>query len=233
MDYPLTDYDRIPDLAAGLEFGDSEQRTACVLVLDTSISMDGRPIGELNAGLRGLQAALQADELARRRVEVAVVTFGGAVRVVQDFVSAEQFVAPTLEASGDTPLGAAVERALDRVGLRKHVYQEHGVPYTRPWVFLMTDGAPTDAWEGAAARVQRASAAKQVALFAVGVQGADLGTLARFAVAERPPLALAGLKFRELFVWLSRSLGQVSNSGVGQQAALPSPGTWAAGWTTA
>ena len=234
MDYSTSDYDRVPDLETTLEFDlNPDPRTPCVLVLDTSGSMGGGPLAVLNAGLQIFQQELRADPLARRRVEVAVVTFGGTVRVLQDFVSAEQFVAPTLAASGGTPLGEAVERALDRVGLRKHVYQEHGVPYTRPWVFLMTDGQPTDAWEAAAARVQRASAAKQVALYAVGVQGADLGTLARFAVAERPPLALAGLKFRELFVWLSRSLGQVSQSKAGQQAALPSPGTWAAGWTTA
>jgi uncharacterized protein YegL len=228
MDYPITDYDRIPDLAAGLEFGDSEQRTPCVLVLDTSISMDGRPIAELNAGLRGLQAALQADELARRRVEVAVVTFGGTVAVRQGFVRAEEFMAPTLEAAGNTPLGAAVGQALDLVDERLRAYRTGRVPCTRPWVFLITDGAPTDAWQAAAARVHRLSAARQVAFFAVAVAGADVGLLAQVAAPERPPRQLAGLQFQELFEWLSVSLGSAARSVPGGQAALPRPDSWAA-----
>jgi uncharacterized protein YegL len=55
-----------------------EQRTACVLLLDVSGSMSGQPIGELNAGLQTYKNALVGDALAAKRVEVAIVTFGGA-----------------------------------------------------------------------------------------------------------------------------------------------------------
>ncbi len=50
-----------------VEFADNpEPRCPCVLVLDTSESMLGRPMAELNAGLRAFVAALQADSMAQK-----------------------------------------------------------------------------------------------------------------------------------------------------------------------
>lgn len=227
MDYDASDYDPIPNLEDTLEVAQNpDQRTPCVLLLDTSGSMSGDPIAELNQGLRVFQQALQEDALARRRVEVAHLTFGGQVSLVQDFVTAERFTPPTLHTEGGTPMGEAIERALDRVALRKRQLAASGVPKTLPWVFLITDGAPTDEWRRAAERVWRSSADKDVAFFAVGVQGADMRTLGQITDPKRPPLKLSGLKFRELFVWMSASLRQVSCSAAGTQVALPPPAGW-------
>ncbi len=108
------------DLGAKVEFATNpDPRCACVLLLDTSSSLHGAPIDALNDGLRAFQQDLQADGLASRRVEIAVVTFGGSVQVLQEFVTAGQFNAPSLVAHGDTPMGEAVHRALDLVQQRK------------------------------------------------------------------------------------------------------------------
>src|SRR5512146_982935 len=65
------------------EFAENpEPRCPVVLVLDTSGSMQGRAINELNEGLRAFAAALKADRLASLRVEVAVIAFGGKVRAL-------------------------------------------------------------------------------------------------------------------------------------------------------
>jgi uncharacterized protein YegL len=203
-----------------VEFDSSnpEPRCACVLLLDTSTSMAGAPIYQLNEGLSVFQHELQRDELAAMRVEVAVVTFGGQVTIQQDFVSAHQFKAPTLTPSGDTPMGEAVQTALGLISRRKAVYKEHGTPYYRPWIFLLTDGQPTDEWRAAAQQVRQEESRKAVAFFAVGVQGADMATLKQIAVRE--PALLKGLQFRELFVWLSASLGAVAQSQLGEQVSL-------------
>jgi uncharacterized protein YegL len=113
--------------------------------------------------------------------------------------------------------------------MRLNVYAQAGVPKTMPWIFLITDGAPTDDWHRGAERVRAKEG--EVAFFAVGVgSDADMRTLGQIASPNRPPVRLDGLKFRELFEWLSRSFKSVSGSSPGQQVALPSPENWVQGW---
>lgn len=201
-----------------------EPRCPCVLLLDVSGSMNGRPLEELNAGLAVFKDELAADALAMKRVEVAVVTFGP-VKVEAPFTTAAMFYPPTLQAQGDTPMGAAITQALNLLRDRKLDYRSNGISYYRPWVFLITDGAPTDSWQAAAEAIREGEASKQFAFFAIGVQGADLNTLRQICI--RDPLSLQGLKFRELFSWLSNSLRSVSRSTPGTEVSLEAPNGWA------
>jgi uncharacterized protein YegL len=215
-------------LQAGVEFADNpEPRCPCVLLLDTSGSMRGEPIKALAQGLRSFKEELLQDALAARRVEVAVITFGGNVKVVQPFVTADEFTPPGLDAIGLTPMGTAIQTGLDLLEARKAQYKANGVAYYRPWVFMITDGAPEgepeEAITQAARRLKEAEAARRVAFFSVGVQHADMQRLEE--ISPRPPLKLEGLHFVKLFVWLSRSTQQVANSKVGDQVPLP-PVDW-------
>jgi len=187
--------------------------------------MAGAKIDGLNEGLRVLKTELMHDELASRRVELAIITFGdNGVSIVQDFITAANFEPPFLHSDGSTPMGRAIEEGLELLRLRKGTYRANGVAYYRPWIFLITDGQPTDSTAIAAARVQAEEAANGLAFFAVGVEGASVQSLAQIS-AVRPPVKLKGLSFRELFQWLSASQSQVSSSRVGEQVLLP-PVNW-------
>ncbi|MBS3028601.1 MAG: VWA domain-containing protein [Dolichospermum sp. DET50] len=200
-----------------------ENRCPVILLLDTSGSMSGQPIQELNRGLAAFKEDVMKDAQASLSVEVAIVTFGP-VRLTQDFVTIDQFTPPKLETEGVTPMGAAIEYALDLLEQRKQTYKDNGVLYYRPWVILITDGAPTDYWEGAAQRVREAEEQRRMLFFTVGVQGADMNKLRQIAPPERPPVTLNGLDFRSLFRWLSTSMKRVSSGKVGEAVALPPMG---------
>ena len=207
------------------EFAENpEPRCAVALILDVSGSMAGRPIEELNAGLHNFHAALKKDSLAALRVEVALITFGGEVQTTE-FVTLDKFNLPTLTARGETPLGQAVQHGLSMLRERKDIYKYNGVDYFRPWLFLISDGAPTDEWEAAAAQARQEEARKGVLIHAVGAGKADFKILARFCSPERPPVKLKGLDFLGMFQWLSKSLSVISQSHPGSQAPLP-PVQW-------
>src|SRR3954466_2778331 len=74
----MDDYISFEQIPFGSDsFADNpEPRCPCVLLLDTSGSMSGRPIQELSEGIRTFKQELLSDPLATKRVEVAVVTFG-------------------------------------------------------------------------------------------------------------------------------------------------------------
>jgi uncharacterized protein YegL len=55
----------------------------------------------------------------------------------------------------------------------------------------------------------------------VGVEGASFDILKQISVGE--PIALKGLRFRDLFAWLSSSLSAVSQSNPGDEVKLANP----------
>src|SRR6185436_9937812 len=119
--------------------------------------------------------------MAAKRVEVGVLTFGP-VNLVQPFVTADTFIAPTLEADGATPMGEAILRAAEIVAERKQAYRANGIGYYRPWIFMISDGEPTDSIIRASEVIKQGEAKKSFMFYSVGVENADIGTLAKIAV---------------------------------------------------
>src|SRR5260370_2679323 len=102
--------DQIP--FGGAEFAENpEPRCPCLLLLDTSGSMNGSPIQELNDGLATFKDAIAADAMALKRVEVAIVSFGP-VHVQSEFQTVDTFSPPPLVASVDPPIVAPTHKGL-------------------------------------------------------------------------------------------------------------------------
>lgn len=202
-------------------------RCPVALVLDTSGSMHGEPIAQLNAGAQLFLDEVKRDDLARWSVDLAVYVAGGSVDCLQDFIGVEQIAGfAAFSANGNTPLGQATRMALDDLEARKKAYRDAGVPYYQPWLVLISDGTPTDNWQDVAQRARNLSAQRKLVSLPIGVQGADLSVLSQFS--SKPAVALDRLKFRELFLWLSASMARVSAStSCDASVQLPSMDSWA------
>lgn len=220
-------------LEDAVEFAENpEPRCACVLLLDTSGSMQGAPIEALNAGLRTFKTDLGKNPVTLLRAEIAVVGFDDSVTVIQDFVTADGFEAPSISKLGSaTHMCAGIDTALDMVHNRKTVYRKNGIPYFRPWIFMITDGEPVGEGPGevnrVAERLRDDETNKRISFFAVGVENANMETLRTISVRE--PVKLAGLNFDELFVWLSASMQRVSGGKTDEQVPLQPIGWGTAG----
>ena len=216
------------DIIPYVEFADNaNERTPCVLVLDCSGSMRGEPIKQLNAGLSALEQELKADIDASSRVQLLIIKACGKDEAVvsSDWVDAMNFTAPTMEAGGLTPLGKAMELALQKIEEQKCLYDSCGVTFKRPWIFLISDGEPTDyGWEQAAEKCRYAQQNKKVIIQAVGTQGANLEKLAKFSLMS--PKRLTGLKFTEFFLWLSRSVSCISKAAPNANDLLEDIDAW-------
>lgn len=214
----------VPDVALR---DNTSQRLPCVLLLDGSGSMaDSGAIDELNAGVRLLETELKKDDVASQRVQLLVIRFGGDTEVLSDWTDAMSFSAPQLTASGLTPMGEAVRVGLAKLEEQKGRYRANGIAYNRPWMFAITDGEPTDDdWQHAASQCKAAEQADKLIFFGIGVgSGADLTKLAEFSA--RKPVRLQGLKFRELFHWLSSSAKSASKQAPGSNVQLAPPSDW-------
>lgn len=205
-----------------------EQKCLCTLVLDVSGSMAGEAIKQLNKGLQDFYKAVKEDYVASQRLETAIVTFGNEVIQIQAPALVDNFKMPTLEANGSTPLVDAVRMAIKQTQSRKEWYKNTGQPYFRPWIVLITDGAPdTDQdMRGLSVEVQHGVNNKNFLFYAIGVQGYDHSKLASICPPNMPPLPLAGLHFSEFFKWLSASIGMVTQSKEGDKIQLPPVDGW-------
>ena len=209
------------------EFADNpDPRVACVLVLDTSSSMANAPINALNSGMALFEQAIKENELTRMRLEVAIVSFSDKAHVVQDFISANDFKAPTLKASGYTAMGGGINKALSLLKNRRRLYRDNNINTFKPFFFLITDGYPTDSWERAASDLVNYEARTGTHVFPIGVQSADFDVLQQLT-KKREPAKLNGLAFEKFFEWVSESMQNVSNSTPGEQTAMAPLNGWA------
>jgi len=205
-----------------------EQKCLCVLVLDTSYSMEGAPINELNSGLKRFQRELLNDEITRDRLEVAVITFDSNVKNIQGPALLTEFNMPELDCDGTTRMIDGLSEAISLVENRKLYYKAHGITYYRPWIVMMTDGYPDSGQDvdGMSSIIADATDKKKFTFIPVGVgDGIDEKTLKKLASSQIPPMKMQAVKFCEFFTWLSNSMSTISTSSNGK-VALDDPARW-------
>lgn len=93
----------------------NESHMACLMLLDTSGSMAGTPIDELNKGLNKFREDVCKDDTTKEVLDVAVVEFNSDKRVVQNFVPVPYMEPVNLGAGGGTNMSPAIRTAIDMV----------------------------------------------------------------------------------------------------------------------
>jgi uncharacterized protein YegL len=213
-----------------------DQKCPVVLLLDTSGSMDGQPIEELNKAITKLKDDILEEPMLTNRLEVGIVAFDDDARVERgiDLVTPETQM-PMLQVGGKTNLVAGMEKAIEMVEERKTFYKSNGEQYYRPFIVLFTDGAPTnepDEIEALDKRIQTLSDNKKFIFLPFGVEGADMQLLAKLA-AQTPDERLKNVakawkmkdvtKFSKVFAFVSASISGAMQQTTGAQVAqLPS-----------
>ncbi|NLO39837.1 MAG: VWA domain-containing protein [Ruminiclostridium sp.] len=192
----------------------NDQHLACVLLLDVSSSMqNNNAIGKLNNAIVAFKEQCLQDDALRRGLDIAIVAFASEVNILQEFTPITEMITPVLEANGQTSMGAGLATAVDMLERRKAQYKEIGIPYHRPWIFMISDGAPNDDYAPAFNRVCELQQNKKLELWAVGVPGYQKEILT--ALTMRVIELDDNLKFASLFEWLSNSLSTKSRSNPG------------------
>lgn len=203
------------------------ERAPTVLVLDTSGSMEKsvpdssgekRPrIDQLNKGLEIFKKEIGGMTEVKDEVDVALVTFGGGVEVQQDFTPFTEWEPPTLTEGGRTPLGQGIRKAFELINSRKEEYRNSGIAYNRPFIWVLTDGIPTDIepgdqeWANLRQDIEDGEEHNHFALFLMTV-GEDAETDVMRQLHPERTLALKDGMFEEYFEFLSNSMEKVSST---------------------
>ena len=194
-------------------------RCPVILLLDTSKSMKGQPIKELEDGLCQLITEIQNDITASNSVELCIVTLDEHATVQLPFTPAMDLVPRKLglTAAGGTFTGKALDRAYEQLVARRKQYAENGIFSYAPWVILMSDGKPGDSWQGPAENLL--ALVKKLQMLYIGVAIGDKANteiMKKMLPPTPGPLTLSHLQFKEFFRWLSDSLSAVSCSCVSE-----------------
>ncbi len=135
----LDDFDDDPLNATGV----SRKSLVIFFLIDTSGSMKGTKMGELNTVMEELIPEIRKIGEADTEVKIAVLTFSDQVMwMYSEPIAIEEFEWARLSAAGVTSMGAAFEELSVRMS-RNSFLNSPSLSFA-PVMFLMTDGYPSD-----------------------------------------------------------------------------------------
>lgn len=160
--------------------GVSRKSLVIFFLIDTSGSMKGTKMGELNAVMEELIPEIRRVGEADTDVKIAVLTFSTNVMwMYSEPISIEDFEWTRLRADGVTSMGAAFKELNIRMS-RNSFLNSPSLSFA-PVIFLMTDGYPSDNYKEGLAELQQNSWYKYGLKTALGIgKEADDDMLAEF-----------------------------------------------------
>lgn len=189
-----------------------ERKVPICLLLDVSGSMcnyDGSnktKIEEINDNVKTFLEFVKNDPRASKISEICIITFGDVVKVVQDYSDIANINIPKFTAHGGTPLGGAVEKAIELLSKRRQYYRDNNIEHFKPILLLMTDGEPTDNYYASAKNFSERVNKKEFKVFPVGMgKSFNCSILNQFSPLLPPKQISKTEEFEKLFNLLSES----------------------------
>jgi uncharacterized protein YegL len=201
---------------------DSSSKLPVCLVLDCSKSMivsngfQGSPrIDDLNKNVKNLIHFIKSHKKASMMTDLAIISFGGyKAHVISDYTNVHEIQFHDLIPEGKTPMGDALNQAIDLLMERRKYYKDYGIKHYKPILMLMSDGGATDRKEfyEAAARCSELVNSGQLKVFPVGI-GADFNDveLRKVSPILKPKQVQDTKDFAKLFELLSKSTNDPNN----------------------
>jgi len=190
-------------------------------VVDTSGSMAGSKIGSVNTAIEEVIPAIKeiSDENADAQIKIAALEFSSGVRWLTPSgpMELDQFHWNDLETDGTTDLGAACKALNEKFSTKAFMKEATGS--FAPAIFLLSDGEPTDDWQGGLKVLQQNNWFKAAVKVAVAIgDGANKDVLAEFtgtmeAVLEVHNAAALKKMIRFVSVRASQVASKSSNAG--------------------
>ena len=156
-------------------FNDYAEKTDCfalaqivphcpvILVLDTSHSMWGKGLADLKQSLQTFYRTLQNEEFLHSEIDIASVSMGDNLGMLEEFTPFRDSVLlnVNIRPKGDTPIGAALSLAMEKISAKREEYSRQGRSYVTPQLILLSDGKKSsDDFSGIAEEIRQACAAR-------------------------------------------------------------------------
>jgi uncharacterized protein YegL len=209
------------------KFVSTELRALPIFILaDTSGSMDGPKINELNLALREMLNSLKHVEGVRGKFQLAVIGFGGNVKVIQQLANIEEVSLSEMSASGNTPMGEAFD-VLCKMIEDKEVISSRAYA---PTIVLISDGKPDFTGDylswSQLKKLHTGPRSAKCQRLAMGIgDDADIGMLKAFVNNPEIPIYKAkdASGISAFFRWVTMSTIARMNSVNPNVLALPAP----------
>lgn len=188
------------------------RRLPIYMLVDVSDSMVGESRDALQKGLDRIVDELRKNPYALETAYMSIIAFAGKARTLVPLTDVLGFYNPNLPVGSGTALGLALETLMESIDkdVKKSVDGKKGD--WQPLVYILTDGKPTDGYEGAFNRWKK-DYANLANVVAIGLGPyADTSVLSEIAENTFTYNGENEKDFEGMIRWISNSISTVSAS---------------------
>lgn len=206
----------------------NNEHMSVVLLVDTSGSVSGIQMLNINQNLNRFKDIVCQSPLAAKCVDVCVMAFDDDVRVIQDWCPIEDMKSMRLSPGGMTDLNGAVLEGVRLIRERSQVYAQSGIMEKKPYLIVMTDGEDTvtgNVASAAAAVSQRVTNGK-LKFFFLGFGDYDKASAAALTASSGAwcfEVESGDCNFNDFFDFVANSAKAASVSAPGERVHVETP----------